>query len=232
MVSAPLPIWNGRLLLVFVQVQRSRIDAVTLTSWTGPIVKNVPEVRAAAAAGDFCPQHAVGSIFGFVDDGVRARSGKTGPTATRVIFRFGTKKLLAAGDALIRAGRIGRFVFARKWRLSSLFPSHIVLIRRELLLPLRFRFLNFLCHEELPWSQTGSQRQYLIRIRLLTFHSRMQIMEGEHSERFTDWLLVAGEEAPVWQKLLKRWNSSTLRSVRAEERRSPSQCASVLPIPR
>src|SRR5947209_18865321 len=59
---------------------------------------------------------------------------------------FGTEQRLAAANTLIGALCLAILILAGEGRLRPFFACHIVLIWRELLLPLRFTLGNFVCH--------------------------------------------------------------------------------------
>src|ERR1700751_2502341 len=106
----------------------------------------MPQVRVTAAASHLCPRHAMTRVgFGF-HRSVCGRRIKTGPAGARMIFRFRAKQRLTATNALIRTRRIGILVLAGKGWLGTFEPRHMILIWRELLLPLGIILANLLVH--------------------------------------------------------------------------------------
>jgi hypothetical protein len=93
----------------------------------------------AAAALNFCPGHSVAGIRFSLDRTPGRRSIKAGPTRPRVVLGVGSKQRLSTADASVSSWRLRRFVFASKWWLSALLAGDMILIRRELLLPILFR---------------------------------------------------------------------------------------------
>src|SRR6476469_7725705 len=67
-----------------------------------------------------------------------------------MIFGIGTEQRLAAAHAFVGAGRLGIRVFAGKGRFSALLTRYIILIRRKLLLPVRFILVDFVWHRKPP----------------------------------------------------------------------------------
>src|SRR5277367_2030112 len=110
----------------------------------------MPQVRVTAAAFHLCARHAMTRVGLGFHRSVRGRRIKTEPARTRVIFRFRAKQRLTATNALIRARCVGILVLAGKGRLGTFEPRHMILIWRELLLPLGVILANLLVHLDPP----------------------------------------------------------------------------------
>lgn len=93
----------------------------------------------AAAALHFCPGHAVAGIRFSFDRTPGRRGIKTRPARPRVVLGVGSKQWLSAANAGVRSRRLRGFVFAGERRFSALLSGDMILIRRELLLPILFR---------------------------------------------------------------------------------------------
>ena len=74
------------------------------------------------------------------------RGVKTWPPGTGVVFGIRTKQSLPAADTLINSGRFRVLILSREGRFRTLLAGHIVLIRRELLLPNCLVLADFLVH--------------------------------------------------------------------------------------
>src|ERR1700691_6047077 len=85
------------------KLQGKAVHAVAQAGRLRPIVENVTEMAAAAAAVNFGPQHPEGAVFGLAY-GIFKRLPKTRPAGAAFIFRFrGEQRQIAAGtgeDAL------------------------------------------------------------------------------------------------------------------------------------
>src|SRR5260370_12189854 len=116
--------------------QRKAVHAVAKAGRFRPVVEDVAEMAAAAAAVNFGPQHPKSTVFGLAD-GVLERLIKTRPAGAALEFRFrGEQRQIAAGageDALAmlleqraRTGALGPFL-----------AQDFVLLRRQLRAPFR-----------------------------------------------------------------------------------------------
>jgi len=92
-------------------------------------------------------------------------------------LRLGPEQRLPTTNTIIRARRFRIFVFTGKRRLGPLLPRHIVLIRRELLLPIDCILANFLFHDfPLAAYFRVLRLQYLIQRTHLKFHAEARIV--------------------------------------------------------
>src|SRR5256714_615523 len=79
------------------EVQRGRVDAVALTSRTGPVVEDVAEVPSAVAADDLGAVHEVAVVGPQLDRLGDGRLGEARPAGARVELGVGVEQLRAAG---------------------------------------------------------------------------------------------------------------------------------------
>src|SRR4030088_605828 len=116
--------------------QRKAIHAVAQAGRLRPIVEDVTEMAAAAAAVNFGPQHPKGAVFGLAD-GVAERLIKTRPAGAALEFRLrGEQRQVAAGageDALAMLFEQR----ARSRTLGALLAQDFILLRRQLGAPFR-----------------------------------------------------------------------------------------------
>src|ERR1700730_18120947 len=116
------------------EYQRKAVHAVAQAGRLRPIVENVTEMAAAAAAVDFGPQHPKGAVFGLAD-GVVERLIKTRPAGAALEFRLrGEQRQVAAGageDALAMLLQQR----ARTRALGALFAQDLILLRCQLRAP-------------------------------------------------------------------------------------------------
>src|SRR3984893_15513848 len=123
------------------EYQRKAVHAVAQAGRLRPIVENVTEMAAAAAAVDFGPQHPKGAVFGLAD-GVVERLIKTRPAGAALEFRLrGEQRQVAAGageDALAMLLEQR----ARSRTLGALLAQDLVLLRRQLRAPFRIGLLD------------------------------------------------------------------------------------------
>src|SRR5271169_3766881 len=104
----------------------------------------------ALAAEHFGANHAVRCVLVLLNNGGIRWRREAGPPAAGVKLGIRREQWLSATNAFVRSRRLCRLILPRKRWLGSLLPRHMVLIRRELLLPLGFALLYFLSHKYLP----------------------------------------------------------------------------------
>src|SRR5258707_14983747 len=78
---------SGRRWRRWMEYQRKAVHAVAQAGRLRPIIENVTEMAAAAAAVDFGPQHPEGAVFGFAD-GIVERLIETRPAGAALEFRL------------------------------------------------------------------------------------------------------------------------------------------------
>src|SRR5205085_8438738 len=123
------------------EYQGVAVHAVAQSGRLRPVVEDVPEVAAAAAAVDFGPQHAEGAVFGLAD-GVIERLIEARPAGAALELGLrGEQRQVAAGageDALAMLVEER----ARTRPFSALLAQDIILLRRQLRAPLRVGLLD------------------------------------------------------------------------------------------
>ena len=100
----------------------------------------------AVAALHFCADHAVRGVGFFLNRLIFKRSGKAGPAAAGMEFCFGAEQWMAATDALVGAGGVGRFVLTRERGLGAFLAGDMKLIWSKLSLPFAIGLLDFFAH--------------------------------------------------------------------------------------
>src|SRR5262245_37945330 len=122
-------------LLLLHELQRDRIDAVAQPGRPRPVIEDVAEMRAAAAARHFDAAHAV-TIIGFgLNILFRHRLPEAGPARARIEFGFRAIEFLRAAGAYVAALLVIIPVFPGEGALGSLLAHHLELHRRQYLRP-------------------------------------------------------------------------------------------------
>src|SRR5437899_7848133 len=143
--------------------QRKAVHAVAQAGRLRPVIKDVTEMAAAAAAVDFGTQHPKGAVFGLAD-GVVERLIKTRPAGAALEFRLrGEQRQVAAGageDALAMLLEQR----ARTRALGALLAQDVILLRRQLRAPFRIglfdlEFLRGVCRGGSQPSEGGKAKQ-------------------------------------------------------------------------
>jgi|SRR3989344_1246205 len=132
--------------LLLFEVKTHGIDTIALSRRGGAIIKDMPQMRPAARAGDFGAHHSVAHVLVVL---YRVRKGlvKRRPARARIKFCVRAEQRIPAGFALI--GAVGFFVhvFTREWPLRPLLAENIVLFGCKKLLESVFTFWQrFLSH--------------------------------------------------------------------------------------
>src|SRR6202158_4841618 len=184
------------------EYQRKAVHAVAQAGRLRPIVENVTEMAAAAAAVDFGPQHPKGAVFGLAD-GVVERLIKTRPAGAALEFRFrGEQRQVAAGTgedalAMLLEQR------ARSRPLGALLAQDLILLRRQLRAPFRIGLFDLELlrgvgrrsaqpPEGRKAEQTGDGRQQNTAVdhdglRSKRIRCRSLLDTGRGSGSYTDW---------------------------------------------
>src|SRR4030081_353828 len=143
--------------------QRKAVHAVAQAGRLRPIVKDVTEMAAAAAAVNFSPQHPKGAVLGLAD-GIVERLIKTRPAGAALEFRLrGEQRQVAAGageDALAMLLEQR----ARTRALGALLAQDFILLRRQLRAPFRIglfdlEFLPSACRGDPQPAKGGKTKQ-------------------------------------------------------------------------
>src|SRR5690606_35899907 len=110
-------------LLLGLELQRSRIDAVTQSGRFRAIRKDVPQVGIAARAQSFGPAHAVAGIQRLFDAVIGQRLVEAWPATAGLVLGVRTEQRRSAGHAAVNALGMIVVVLAGKRRLGA-FLSH------------------------------------------------------------------------------------------------------------
>src|SRR5271163_2802005 len=116
--------------------QRVAVHAVAQSGRLRPVIEDVAEVTATAAAVDFGPQHAEGPVFGLAD-GVIERLVEARPASAALELGLrGKQRQVAAGAS---KGALAMFLQerARTRAFGALVAQNFVLLRRQLRAPFR-----------------------------------------------------------------------------------------------
>ena len=107
--------------------------------WPGgvrAVVEHVAEMAAAAGADGLGPHHAVARVGSQLDSLGGGRLVEAGPARSGVELGVGAEQLVAARRAAVHAVFLAVRVLAGERRLGSLPAQDLVLLRRQLPLPL------------------------------------------------------------------------------------------------
>src|SRR3981189_3742077 len=116
--------------------QRKAVHAVAQAGRLRPIVKDVTEMAAAAAAVNFGPQHPKGAVFGLAD-GVVERLIKARPAGSALEFRLRREQRQVAAGAGEDALAMLLEQRARSRTPNALLAQDVILLRRQLRAPFR-----------------------------------------------------------------------------------------------
>jgi hypothetical protein len=120
------------------EIQRSRVHAISQPRGTGTIRKQMPQMRTALCAQHFCSHHAVGCVGFGADVFLDGRRGKAWPSGAGFELGIRPEQLRATADAAVNAFFVIVPIAPGEGRLGALLPRDVVLLWRELLLPFRF----------------------------------------------------------------------------------------------
>src|SRR5229473_4501410 len=184
------------------EYQRKAIHAVAQAGRLRPIVEDVTEMAAAAAAVNFGPQYPESPVFGLAD-GVLQRLVKTRPAGTALEFRFrGEQRQVAAGTgedalAMLLEQR------ARSRPLGAFLARDLILLRRQLRAPFRIGLFDLELlrgvgrrsaqpPEGRKAKQTGDRRQQNTAVdhnglRSKRIRCRSLLDTGAQGRSYTDW---------------------------------------------
>jgi hypothetical protein len=124
-----------RLLPVFVELDRQAVDAIAHSGVSGSVWKYVTQMPPAFFAKDFGSDHAVAGVAGFFYRCLARRAIKAGPPTAGIKLGVRLKKGLSAASATIRAFSLGIPVLTGKGALGAFLAQYVVLLRRQLFLP-------------------------------------------------------------------------------------------------
>src|SRR5436190_14296954 len=90
-------------LLLLLEFQCCRVDAVARPGRVRAVREDVPEVATAARAHDLGADHAEADVALLVDRLLRGRRGERGPAATGVVLRVGDEQFRSTACAVVGA---------------------------------------------------------------------------------------------------------------------------------
>src|SRR6516225_3187527 len=117
------------------KIQRKAVHAVTQARRFRPVVEDVPEMAAAAAAMHLGPHDAEGAVFGGAD-GIVERLVEAGPAGAALEFGLGGKQRQVAAGAGEDALAMLLQQRAGPGTLGALVAQDFVLLRGQLRAPL------------------------------------------------------------------------------------------------
>ena len=128
--------------LLLVELQRARVDAVTLARVARTVREHVAKMPSAGGTVHLDAVHAVAEIVKQLDVGAIRRLGEAGPASARLELRLRGEKLCAAPGATVRPVTLLVDVLAGECPLGSLLPEHLVLSRGQLPAPFVIALLD------------------------------------------------------------------------------------------
>lgn len=129
---------------VLIETKRNGIDAVTFSSWPGPVFKNMPKVASAARTDHFNPVHKMAGILLKPDFVAGNHIRKTWPPGAGLKFGIGRKEFLPAGSTGIDPFFFVIIKVAGKGPFRAFLSQDLILLGSENLFPLFFGLLNFI----------------------------------------------------------------------------------------
>ena len=100
-------------------------------------------MRVAAAARHLRPNHSVRSVCRLLNRFVLGWLSEAWPATMRIELSFRPEEFRATADAVVHPRRLLERVLSCEWPLRALLSRHVVLLRRELNLPLRLTLFYF-----------------------------------------------------------------------------------------
>ena len=140
--------------------QRKTVDAVAQAGRLRPVVEDVAEMAAAAAAMNFGAQHAEGAVLGLAD-GVFERLVEARPAGAALEFGLGGEQRQVAAGAGEDALAVLLQQRARARALGALLAQDFILLRRQLRAPFGVGLfdLEFLGGLRRAWRAASGRRQ-------------------------------------------------------------------------
>ena len=146
---------RGLLLLSRPEIERRRIHAIPQARRRRTVIKHVPQVRIARGAANLGPHHAVGRILVLDHAATRDRLGEARPARPGIKLRLRIKQRSPTAHAVVHPRILRVPVRPGKGTLGARLARHVILLRREFLLPLRFCLHNLLgnllSHDSTPF---------------------------------------------------------------------------------
>src|SRR5258706_11031372 len=142
--------------------QRKAVHAVAQAGRLRPVIKDMTEMAAAAAAVNFGPQHPKGAVFGLAD-GVVERLIKTRPAGAALEFRVRGEQWQVAAGAGEDALAVLLEQRARSRTLGALLAQDLILLRCQLGAPFRIglfdlEFLRGVCRRSSQPTEGGKAK--------------------------------------------------------------------------
>src|SRR5580700_10272773 len=136
--------------LLRLKVERRGVHAIAQPGRGGTVFKNMPQVRATTHAARLGTNHAVSAVFVLLVLALTRWLKKTWPACPGIELGGGVEQRLPAADAMIGSGVLRFPVLTGKGRFGARLASHVILLRSELLFPLRFALCNLFCMNVCP----------------------------------------------------------------------------------
>src|SRR4051794_20927119 len=128
----------GGATLFWLELQRSRIDAVAQACRPRTVGEDMAEMAAAFGAEHLGAEHAVADVPLLVDMAIDRGLGEARPAAAGIELGVGLEQRVAAAGAEIGAGAVVVLILTGEGTLGRLLAQHRVLHRRQLAAPLLF----------------------------------------------------------------------------------------------
>src|SRR5476649_609979 len=142
--------WRRGRLLLRIESQRRRIDAVAQAGRRWPVFKHVAQVRVALAAQRFHAFHEQAGIGLGADVFLGGRRPETRPAGAGLELFLRPEQRIAAADAAVHARLMVVPITSRERPLRALLAGYRELFGRQFLLPLGIAFLNFAHLDNFP----------------------------------------------------------------------------------
>src|SRR5688572_16739759 len=176
------------------EVQRHAVDAVAKTGRRRPVLEDVPQVPAAAAAMHFGTGHPVAAVHGGAGRPLE-RGEEAGPAGPALELAAGRKQRLAAAGTAERAGVFLLQERTRTRRLGAVPAQHRVLLRRQRSAPFLVSFFDRIFHRRLiEFFQPRRAR----RARLHPRHMQPSCSSCRRGSRLRTWGGFRGADPPAF----------------------------------
>src|SRR5882724_1941908 len=159
----------GALLLLGLEIQRRRVDAVALARRLGAVGKDVAEMSGTAGAMHLGARHEEAAVGLGLDGFLAGRLIEARPAGAGIELRRRIEHRLAAADAGIRPRLMMVPELAGEGALGAVLASHLVLLGRQLLAPLRIALFDLvlrlcihLAHHPMTLAHMVIPRRYAI----------------------------------------------------------------------
>ena len=130
-------------LFLFLELERYRIYAETLTRRRWAVIEHVPKVSATLLTGYLSSAHSEAVIHIFFNTIFRNGFPETGPACARIKFCVWAKQLVSAGSAYVSACFLVFQKLSCECGFCSLLSKHMIFFLRKSFLPILFCFGRF-----------------------------------------------------------------------------------------